>query len=112
MSISELKDAIVADLLVELSGDSMLDQTILASKVDGAIREVREARCYPNSSYYTEEVIVAELSGRFYSAIKRIALYDYNQIGIEGQSISAENGENRTFVDRKSLFYGVLPLSD
>ena len=48
---------------------------------------------------------------RFESNIRNIALYDYNLIGVEGQTSSSENGENRSYVDRNKLFSGVIPLS-
>lgn len=108
MSISEMKDLILAELEVELSGDSMYDENMLSVKIDSAIREVKSARNYPTS--YTQEMIDEDME-RFYTNIKRIALYDYNQIGIEGQSMSSENGESRTFVNRESLFHGVIPLA-
>jgi len=109
MTISEMKDMIFADLKVELSTDGVLDENMLLRKIDGAIREVKSARNYPSS--YTEEMIDADM-GKFYMNIKRIALYDYNQIGIEGQSVSSENGESRTFVNRNSLFYGIIPFAN
>ena len=108
MTVEELKAAIINELRIELSGDSAFSEDILRVKVDNAVREVKRARNYP--SYYTEEVINRDLWD-FYSNIKNIALYDYNQIGIEGQSSSSENGENRTFVDRNTLFRGVIPFA-
>ena len=108
MTESELKDAIMTELRIELQGDPSLSEEMLSVKVDNAIREVKRARRYPTR--YTDSMIERDLSG-FYSNIKNIALYDYNQIGIEGQSASSENGENRTFVDRNKLFYGVIPFA-
>lgn len=108
MSISEMKDLIMNELRIELSGDSMYNEQILSSKVDGAIREVKSARSYPNE--YTDEMVNSDME-RFIPNIKRIALYDYNQVGIEGQSDSSENGEKRTFVDRRLLFYGIIPFA-
>lgn len=108
MSISEMKDLILADLKIELSDDSMLNEDILSLKVDNAIREVKSARNYPKS--YTQEMIEEDMD-QFYINIKRIALYDYNQVGIEGQITSSENGESRTFVSRESLFHGIIPFA-
>lgn len=104
MTVAEMKNAIIDELRIELLGDPSLSEDMLNIKVDSAIREVKRVRNYPAN--YTDEMIEKDLVG-FYSNIKNIALYDYNQIGIEGQSVSNENGENRTFVDRNSLFRGV-----
>jgi len=108
MSIEELKYAIMDELRIELSNDPSFSEEMLSVKVDNAIREVKRARRYP--FFYTEEVINRDLWD-LYPNIKNIALYDYNQIGIEGQSASSENGENRTFVDRNTLFRGVIPFA-
>lgn len=103
-----LQDELIADLTLELSSEPTFNESVLKQKVVGAIREVKTTRKYP--SYYTEEQITADLFG-FYSNMRNIALYDYNQVGAEFQQSSNENGTSRTYVDRKSLFNGILPLS-
>lgn len=108
MTVEEMKAAIIDELRIELQGDSAFSEEILRVKVDSAVREVKRARHYPE--HYTESMIERDLLD-FFSNIKAIALYDYNQIGIEGQSSSSENGENRTFVDRNTLFRGVIPFA-
>jgi len=108
MTVEEMKAAIIDELRIELQGDSAFSEEILRVKVDSAVREVKRARRYPE--HYTESMIERDLLD-FFSNIKAIALYDYNQIGIEGQSSSSENGENRTFVDRNTLFRGVIPFA-
>lgn len=108
MTIDEIKTAICDELRIELKNEPTFSEEILAIKVDNAIREVIRARRYP--SYYNEAMIESDLSG-FYSNIKNIALYDFNQIGIEFQSSSTENGENRTYTDRNKLFYGIIPFA-
>ena len=108
MTVVELKDAIVNELTIELQGEPTFSADKLGIKVDSAIREVKRARRYPAD--YSEAMIDEDLTG-FYSNIKNIALYDYNQIGIEWQSASTENGESRTYADRNKLFYGVLPFA-
>lgn len=108
MTVDEMKNAIINELRIELSGDLSFSEDMLSVKVDGAIREVKRARRYPSS--YTDAMIESDLCN-YHSNIHDIALYDYNQIGIEFQSGSSENGENRTFVDRNSLFRGVIALA-
>jgi hypothetical protein len=108
MTVDEMKAAIIDELRIELSGDPAFSEDLLRVKVDSAVREVKRVRKYP--TYYTPEIIERDLCD-FFSNIKAIALYDYNQIGIEGQSASSENGENRTYVDRNTLFRGVIPFA-
>lgn len=108
MTAEEMKGSILSELSIELSGDGSFDEKLLTIKIVSAIREVKRARKYPYS--YTEEMIDRDME-QFYSNVKNIALYDYNQAGIEGQSASSENGENRTFIDRNKLFYGIIPFA-
>lgn len=104
-----LQDELIADLTIELSSEPTFNADILKQKVIGAIREVKRARKYP--SYYTDEQIQTDLY-EYYSNIRNIALYDYNQIGIEFQISSSENGISRTYTDRNKLFSGIIPLSN
>ena len=109
MELSELREEIVTDLTNELSiADDNFNPELLESKVRGAIREVLSARRYPRG--YSEDAINEDMAN-YYSQIRNIALYDYNLIGNEGQKVSSENGISRTFVDRSSLFVGVLPIA-
>lgn len=103
-----LQDELIADLTIELRNEPTFDSSVLAQKVVNAIREVKKARKYP--SYYPSELIYSDLY-EFYSNIRNIALYDYNLVGAEGEQTHSENGISRSYVDRKSLFNGVLPLT-
>lgn len=104
-----LADEIISDLTAELSiTDNMFNATLLKSKVNTAIREVKRARCYP--IYYTDEQIDTDLY-EYYSNIRSLALYDYNTVGMEFQSASSESNTSRTMVDRSKCFNGVIPLS-
>lgn len=107
MTENEMRESIIAELTIELDGET-LATNMLEIKVDSAIREVKRARRYPSS--YSDEMIEKDIVN-YYSNIKNIALYDYNLIGVEGQSASTENGESRTYVDRNKLFYGVIPFA-
>lgn len=103
-----LQEELIADLTIELQKEPTFDSSVLTQKVVNAIREVKKERKYP--SYYTENQISNDLY-EFYSNIRNIALYDYNKIGSEGELSHSENGIARSYIDRKSLFSGVLPLS-
>lgn len=103
-----LQEELLADLTLELEDSDNFQPKALLQKVIGAIREVKTARNYP--SHYSDIQIERDLQ-RFYSNIRNLALYDYNQIGAEGESSHSEGGTSRSYVDRNSLFGGVIPLS-
>lgn len=100
-----LQNSIVAELTTELKDDPDFSSEILTSKVISAIREVKMRRNYSATSY-TDKQIESDLDN-YYSVIKRVALYDYNQRGVEGQVSHGENGTSRTWENREKLFYGV-----
>ena len=108
MSQDELKEELMFDLTEELNIDENFNPKLLEKKVLGAIKEVNTARKYPKS--YDEDRINSDLEG-YYSQIRSIALYDYNMIGVEGQTSSNENGVSRVYVNRNSLFNGVKPIA-
>lgn len=104
-----LEYELLEDLTTELSEtDENFKQSLIIPKIKNAIREVKRARNYPK--HYTDNMVAEDLQN-FYSNIRNIALYDYNIIGGEFQNNSSENGTSRTFVDRNSLFSGIIPLS-
>ena len=100
-----LQDEIVAELTVELQDEPTFNVNILAIKVKNAIREVKMKRNYQATSY-TDEQVEKDLYN-YFSVIKSVALYDYNQIGAEGEQSHSENSISRTWVDRDDLFKGV-----
>lgn len=102
-----LRDEISTDLITELGIKDNAEISALNIKVKNAIREVKRARNYP--SHYTDEMISNDLEN-YYSNIKDIALYDYNQIGAEGETAHSENGTSRTWKDRKECFNGIIPF--
>ncbi len=103
-----LQEELIADLTIELQNEPTFDSSVLTQKVVNAIREVKKARKYP--SYYPSDLVDRDLY-EYYSNIRNIALYDYNLMGAEGEQSHSENGVSRSYVDRKSLFNGVLPLT-
>lgn len=103
-----LQDELIADLTLELKDEPTFSSDKLKQKVINAIREVKRARKYPTN--YTTEMIDKDLY-EYYSNIRNISLYDYNQIGIEFQTTSSENGVSRAYMDREKLFSGIIPLA-
>lgn len=109
ISTDTLLDDLIEDLTSELSvSDENFNSVLLTSKIKQAIREVKAERNYPE--HYSDEIIQADLE-KFYSTIRNIALYDYNQIGAEFQTSDTQSSNNRDWVDRNKLFSGVYPLA-
>ena len=107
--MDELINAIIDDLTVELQRtDPMFDADVLEVKVKYAARDVKQTRRYPAN--YTDAMIASDMN-QFYSQIRNVALYDYNQVGIEFQSNHTEADTQRTYVDRNKLFGGVIPFT-
>lgn len=100
-----LYDEIIEDLSEEIAIDNKMDYSKLSMKVKNAIREVRRARNYPK--HFTEEEIQSDLK-EYYSNIRELALYDYNQIGAEGQVSHNENGTSRSWKSRMECMNGVF----
>lgn len=101
---------IITDLTTELqiTDGERFNATLLTSKVNNAYREVQAARKYPPS--YTATMIEADME-KYYTQVRSIALFDYNQIGAEGQSSYNQDGVSVSYVDRNKLFHGVLPIA-
>ncbi len=104
-----LEDAIIESLTVELEEDEAFNANILEQKVRSAIFEVKQIRGYDRVGY-TDEMISDDV-GQFAAQIRNIALYDYNQVGVEGQQSSSENNTYRMYFDRSKLFAGICPLA-
>lgn len=105
----DMETQLVEDLTEELQvTDVNFNPAALRPKVRNAIREVKQARKYPD--YYTDEQIKDDMY-EYYGNIRSLSLYDYNTIGMEFQSASTENSVGRTMVDRNKCFAGIIPLS-
>ena len=102
-----LLDEILQDLKLQLDISSEQEVALLSSKIKNAIREVRHARNYPK--YYTDSQIAEDLED-YYSNILSLALYDYNQIGAEGETGHSDSGTSRTWKDRKECFNGISTI--
>ena len=105
-----MKEEIFEELKTELTiteGDKF-NESLLISKVNSAYRAVKTARKYPLS--YTDAMIEHDME-KYYTQVRDIALYDYNQIGAEGQTQFTQDGVTVHYLERDKLFYGVLPIA-
>lgn len=104
------KAQMLADLTAELTdGETEVDVAVLTLKLNNAIREVIRAINYP--SYYSAQRISNDLVN-YYGNIHDLTLYDYNQIGAEGESAHNENGTSRTWKSRKECFNGIVAFAN
>lgn len=101
----DVQTEVLTDLKAELNITESGDVSLLEIKVKNAVREVKNRRSYP--SHFTDDRIQTDLV-KLYSNIHDLALYDYNQIGAEGQMSHGENGESRTWKDREDCLKGVF----
>lgn len=105
-----MKEEIVESLKteLELTEGEKFNLSLLQSKVDSAYREVKAARKYPMS--YSEAYIEKDMEN-YYSQVRSIAMYDYNQAGAEGQTQYSADGVTIHYLERSKLFYGILPIA-
>lgn len=96
---------ITDDLKTELGLTDASEIAVLSGKVKSAVKEVRLMRNYPN--YFTESRIESDLNNH-YSIIKGVALYDFNQLGAEGQLSHSEPTASRTWKPRSDCFIGLV----
>lgn len=103
--MESLVNEILEDLTTELGLTEESDLVVLTSKIRNAYREVKRTRNY--QSGHTQEFIDRDMEG-FYSNIRELALYDFNQIGTEGQTSHVEPGVSRVWKDRRECLNGVF----
>lgn len=109
MTAESVIQEVTEDLTTELQNDVDFNADVLAVKVKNVYREVVGRRCYENSSIADED-IADDVYKNYYHVLVKVARYDYNQIGVEGEIVHSENGIDRQYVDRDKLFGDVLPF--
>lgn len=88
--------------------DNKEDNPIIEQLIKQATEDVRTIRNYPDN--YTDEMITEDLK-QFEGVIVNLAVYDHSQAGEAFMASYNENGVNRTWRDRDSLFVGVFPFA-
>ena len=88
--------------------DNKEDDLLIEQLIKQATEDVKSRRKYPDS--YTDEMITEDLK-KFESVIVNLAVYDHSQAGEAFMASYNENGVNRTWRDRDSLFVGVFPFA-
>jgi len=106
--MDELIAEIVEDLKIELENDVGFSEDALTAKTRNAYREVKLARNYPST--YSQQLIDSDME-KYFSVIRDIALFDYNQIGKDFEQSHTENSVTRSYTSRLSLFANVTPIA-
>lgn len=104
VDITPLVEELKSDLSVKLSNDPNFDLDVITVIIKTVVREVIQRRDYPET--LSDKAIETDLYN-YYSLMLRLAEYDYNMIGVEGQESHSENGVNRNYVDRNKFFNDV-----
>lgn len=102
-----LENDIFEEMSKNLKKEAIYDEDYLKEIIGDVIEEVKEIRDYPE--YYSDGMIVDDLR-RLKGKMKKIMKFDYDQIGGFGNASRSENGVSITFVDRNSLFAGIVPI--
>lgn len=102
-----LVDEIYDDLVKELDISEEADLSMILRKIKNAYREVKVIRNYPDS--YTDATIEKDMM-KYYSNIHNLALYDYNQIGAEGELSHSDNTGSRSWANRNTCLEGVVAI--
>jgi hypothetical protein len=104
-----LADELLDDLGAELEAtDPDYNSAILSTKINVAIKKVTNARNYPD--YYTQETINTDLE-KFYTQIRDIALYMYNNIGVDFDKNYTSNKMSREVISESELYRGINKIA-
>ena len=107
--LAALQSALEADIATEFINDDAYDATLMASKITNAINDVQSARRYAQAGY-TDAQVATDID-QFYPIIRTLALADYSKSGIETEIGHSESGTSATYMERRKLLSGVIPLA-
>ena len=107
MNYERLRENIIDDLTTELQGEDDFNRGVLSVKAKNVIKEAILRINYKKGTKLNDSQIAADLNDNYYSVLVDVTRYDYNAIGMEGESHHSANGIARTMVDRDSLWRGV-----
>ena len=112
--MEDLMAEILSELIIELElniedEEDAKSLNILKIKLKNAMREIESAFNFKN--YHTEEFILSEMT-KHIGNIKDLTLYDYNHVGIEGETSHSEKNIERTYKSREKCFNGIVRFAD
>lgn len=110
MTRESVINEVVDDLTTELKNDVDFNADVLAVKVKNNYREIVNRKCYEYSSIKDDEDMIAnDIYKRHYHILVNASRYDYNQIGVEGETSHSENGISRHYMERERIFADIAP---
>lgn len=105
--MDELVNEIYDELSTELGISDETDLSMLLVKVKNAYREIKKIRNYPDN--YTDNTVNKDME-KYFSNIRNLAMYDYNQIGAEGELSHSDNTGSRAWANRNTCLEGVVAI--
>lgn len=105
-----LKDEIAAALTVLYGDQPTFNDDKIKIIVEKVIDEVSDIRRYKKVGY-SDEQIQADLYN-YKSQIYKLAEYDFGQFGAPNEVSHSEDSVSRSWVDRRTLTSGIIPLPD
>ncbi len=105
--MDKLVNEIYDELATELGVSEGADLSMLLVKVKNAYREIKKIRNYPDD--YTDGMIDKDIE-KYFSNIRNLAMYDYNQIGAEGELSHSDNTGSRSWANRNTCLEGVVAI--
>lgn len=109
MTMEDVIEEALVDLTTELKEDTDFNSDILKVKIKNVYREIVSRRKYENSSMNGKDNKIAEdIYRNYYHNLVNTSRYDYNQIGVEGQSAHTENGVTGQYTDRNKFLGDIV----
>lgn len=105
-----VSDMVISDLTTMYGDQPTFNLDKISIIVQKVVDEIINARRYKQRNYTDEQIQVDLLNYR--SQIYNIAEYDFAHFGAPHENSHSENSVSRSWVERNSLFTGIIALAD
>lgn len=105
-----VSDMVISDLTTMYGDQPTFNLDKIAIIVQKVVDEVINARRYKQKNYTDEKIQIDLLNYR--SQIYNLAEYDFAHFGAPHETNHSENSVSRSWIERNSLFAGIVPLAD
>lgn len=106
--IEEVEDEATGEKSDKVVFDEKECNPLIEQLLEQARKEIISRRNYPDT--YTQDQIDSDVKN-YENIMVNLAVYDHSQAGEAFMASYNENGVNRTWRDRDSLFVGVFPFA-
>ena len=106
--IEEVEDEVTGEKSDKVVFDKKECNPLIEQLLEQARKEIISRRNYPDT--YTQDQIDSDVKN-YENIMVNLAVYDHSQAGEAFMASYNENGVNRTWRDRDSLFAGVFPFA-